>query len=142
PTFFTITMGPLIIVATIIIPSLIAGWLAGQKKAGRNVLTQDAAPAANRGGFAMDHLYRALLLPLVEFVGRMGWSLVLIISLVLTYRICDAIWGTFAYPFYLGELQYTNDDVAFASKFFGVGAIVLGHPRGRRKRKIPPTEER
>jgi PAT family beta-lactamase induction signal transducer AmpG len=45
---------------------------------------------------------------------------------VLTYRICDAIWGTFAYPFYLGELNYTNDEVAFASKFFGVGAIMLG----------------
>ena len=65
-------------------------------------------------------------MPLVEFVGRMGWSLVLILSLVLTYRICDAIWGTFAYPFYLGELQYTNDEVAFASKFFGVGAIIAG----------------
>jgi PAT family beta-lactamase induction signal transducer AmpG len=45
---------------------------------------------------------------------------------VLTYRITDSIWGTFAYPFYLGELQYTNDEVAVASKFFGVGAILLG----------------
>ena len=50
----------------------------------------------------------------------------LILAVVLTYRICDAIWGTFAYPFYLGELEYTNDDVAFASKFFGVGAIIAG----------------
>jgi PAT family beta-lactamase induction signal transducer AmpG len=74
----------------------------------------------------MDHLYRALLLPLVEFVGRMGWSLILILAVVLTYRICDAIWGTFAYPFYLGELNYSNDEVAFASKFFGVGAIIAG----------------
>jgi MFS transporter, PAT family, beta-lactamase induction signal transducer AmpG len=56
----------------------------------------------------------------------MGWSLVLILALVLTYRITDSIWGTFAYPFYLGELQYSNDEVAFASKFFGVGAIILG----------------
>ncbi|WP_234041412.1 hypothetical protein [Erythrobacter aureus] len=73
-----------------------------------------------------DHLYRALVLPLVEFVGRMGWSLVLILALVLTYRICDSIWGVFAYPFYLGELNYTGDEVAFASKFFGVFAIILG----------------
>jgi PAT family beta-lactamase induction signal transducer AmpG len=51
---------------------------------------------------------------------------VLILAVVLTYRICDAIWGTFAYPFYLGELEYTNDEVAFASKFFGVGAIIAG----------------
>ena len=125
PTQFTLNFGPWIIVATIILPSLIAGWLAAQKKQGKMVLTEDA-PDAIGGGYAMDHLYRALVLPLVEFVGRMGWSLVLILAVVLTYRICDAIWGTFAYPFYLGELEYTNDEVAFASKFFGVGAIIAG----------------
>ncbi|MBO6608088.1 MFS transporter [Altererythrobacter sp.] len=125
PTQFTLNFGPWIIVATIILPSLIAGWLAAQKKQGKMVLTEDA-PIAIGGGYAMDHLYRALVLPLVEFVGRMGWSLVLILAVVLTYRICDAIWGTFAYPFYLGELEYTNDEVAFASKFFGVGAIIAG----------------
>ena len=125
PTDFTLNWGPWIIVATIILPSLIAGWLAGQKKRGKHLLAQDAPPASG-GSYALDHLYRALVLPLVEFVGRLGWSLVLILSVVLTYRICDAIWGTFAYPFYLGELQYSNDDVAFASKFFGVGAIIAG----------------
>ncbi|MDJ0643082.1 MAG: MFS transporter [Erythrobacter sp.] len=125
PTEFTKNFGPWIIVATIILPALIAGWLSAQKRDGRYLLAEDA-PAASGGGYALDHLYRALVLPLVEFVGRMGWSLVLILAVVLTYRICDAIWGTFAYPFYLGELQYTNDDVAFASKFFGVGAIIAG----------------
>ena len=125
PTLFTATFGPWIIVATVVVPALIAGWLAGQKRNGVNLLTEEAAPGA-AGGYAMDHLYRALVLPLVEFVGRMGWSLVLILALVLTYRICDAIWGTFAYPFYLGELEYTKDEVAFASKFFGVGAIIAG----------------
>ncbi|KLI63633.1 AmpG family muropeptide MFS transporter [Aurantiacibacter marinus] len=125
PTDFTITWGPWIIVATVVIPALIAGWLASQKKQGVNLLTEDLPPRASNS-YAADHLYRALVMPLVEFVGRMGWSLVLILSLVLTYRICDAIWGTFAYPFYLGELQYTNDEVAFASKFFGVGAIIAG----------------
>ncbi|MEL6877798.1 MAG: MFS transporter, partial [Pseudomonadota bacterium] len=125
PTQFTLNYGPWIIVATVVLPALIAGWLSSQKRDGKNLLMEDAAPAQG-GGFAVDHLYRALVLPLVEFVGRMGWSLVLILSLVLTYRICDAIWGTFAYPFYLGELQYTNDEVAFASKFFGVGAIIAG----------------
>lgn len=125
PTEFTKNFGPWIIVATIVLPALIAGWLSSQKKSGLNILSQDAE-AASGASYAMDHLYRALVLPLVEFVGRMGWSLVLILAVVLTYRICDAIWGSFAYPFYLGELGYTNDDVAFASKFFGVGAIILG----------------
>ena len=125
PTEFTLNVGPWIIVCTIILPALVAGWLAAQKRDGKHVLTQDAPPA--RGAtYALDHLYRALVLPLVEFVGRMGWSLVLILAVVLTYRICDAIWGSFAYPFYLGELNYTNDEVAVASKFFGVGAILLG----------------
>ena len=125
PTEFTLNYGPWIIVATVVIPALIAGWLASKKERGQYVMTEDLPERAGQS-FAMDHLYRALVMPLVEFVGRMGWSLVLILSLVLTYRICDAIWGTFAYPFYLGELQYTNDEVAFASKFFGVFAIIAG----------------
>lgn len=125
PTEFIATWGPLIVIATVVLPALVAGWLASQKRQGRNLLTADA-PLATGGGFALDHLYRALVLPLVEFVGRMGWSLVLILALVLTYRISDSIWGTFAYPFYLGELQYSKDEVALASKFFGVGAIILG----------------
>ncbi|MXP29078.1 MFS transporter [Porphyrobacter algicida] len=125
PTAFTLNWGPWIIVATIVLPALIAGWLAAQQKKGVNLLTEDA-PAAKGGAYFMDHLYRALVLPLVEFVGRLGWSLVLILSVVLTYRICDAIWGSFAYPFYLGYLHYTNDQVAVASKIFGIGAIILG----------------
>ncbi|MCJ2185269.1 AmpG family muropeptide MFS transporter [Novosphingobium beihaiensis] len=125
PTVFIATAGPLIVVATIVLPALIAGWLAVQQRRGRYVLTEDAH--REDGSWpVLDQLYHALLSPLVEFVGRMGWSLVLILALVLTYRICDAIWGTFAYPFYLGYLHYTNDEVAIASKFFGVGATVLG----------------
>jgi PAT family beta-lactamase induction signal transducer AmpG len=125
PTEFTATWGPWIIVATIVLPALIAGWLASQRKKGRNLLAEDA-PAASGASYVADHLYRALILPLEEFVGRLGWALVLILAVVLTYRICDAIWGTFAYPFYLTELGYSKDEVAVASKFFGVGAIVVG----------------
>lgn len=127
-TLFTTTYGPLIVIATVVLPAFIAAWVAKQKRDGTNVIT-----AASEGGVESvqtvkftDHLYRALVLPLVEFVGRLGWSLVLILALVLTYRICDSIWGVFAYPFYLGELEYSGDQVAFASKFFGVFAIILG----------------
>ncbi|MBV7266807.1 AmpG family muropeptide MFS transporter [Erythrobacter ani] len=125
PTEFTAKMGPLIIAATIILPAIIAARLHKRKKDGRDVIAVGEDTSAMSFGM-LDHLYRALLVPLIEFVGRLGWSLVLILALVLTYRICDAIWGTFAYPFYLGELNYTNDEVAFASKFFGVGAIIAG----------------
>src|SRR5690606_25853697 len=109
PTEFTATYGPLIVIATIVLPALIAGWLARMQREGRNIITGDEAVAV-RSSPVSDHLYRALVLPLVEFVGRLGWSLVLILALVLTYRITDSIWGTFAFPFYLGELQYTNDE--------------------------------
>lgn len=125
PTLFTATYGPLIIVATIVLPALIAAWLVKMQREGRHVVAEGESVARPLSPVT-DHLYRALVLPLTEFVGRMGWSLVLILALVLTYRITDAIWGTFAYPFYLGELDYTNDEVAVASKFFGVGAIMLG----------------
>ncbi|MGB5777590.1 MAG: MFS transporter [Allopontixanthobacter sediminis] len=122
---FITRMGPLIVIATVVIPAFIAAWLVRQEKTGRNLLAA-SQPARSKGDRILDHLYRALVLPLTEFVGRMGWSLVLVLALVLTYRITDSVWGTFAYPFYLGELEYSKDEVAFASKFFGVGAVVLG----------------
>ena len=130
PTEFTATYAPLIVIATIVLPAFIAAWLAKVQREGRHVLAAGDGGVPSGGGVVADHIYRALVLPLVEFVGRMGWSLVLILALVLTYRICDSIWGTFAYPFYLGELKYTNDEVAVASKFFGVGAILLGLAAG------------
>ncbi|MGI8944588.1 MAG: AmpG family muropeptide MFS transporter [Qipengyuania sp.] len=137
---FIQTMGPLIVVATVVVPALIAALLVKLRNEGRHTIPtqvddgpgvqtahyQSQYAAGGSGGRFLDHLYRALVLPLVEFVGRMGWALVLVLALVLTYRITDAIWGTFAYPFYLGELEYTLDEVAVASKFFGVGAVVAG----------------
>lgn len=122
---FVATTGPLIVLSTIVLPALIAAVLIYMQRSGRHLLAADA-PQSGPGGQIADHLYRALILPLTELVGRMGWGLVLALALVLTYRICDSIWGTFAYPFYLGELKYSKDEVAIASKFFGVGAIVLG----------------
>ena len=126
-TLFTTTYGPLIVLATIVLPAFIAAWVVKQQREGLNVIA-----AAEPGDLARpnvkvtDHLYRALVLPLVEFVNRMGWSLMLILALVLTYRITDSVWGVFAYPFYLGELGYTGEDVAFASKILGIIAILIG----------------
>ncbi len=124
-TAFVSQMGPLIVVATVVVPGLIAGWLEAMRKRGRYVL-KHTAPSKDGFDTALDHGYRALILPLAEIIGRLKWAAVLVIALVLTYRITDAIWGSFAYPFYLGELEYTKDEVAIASKFFGVGALLLG----------------
>ena len=124
-TAFVSQMGPLIVIATVVIPGLIAAWLESMRKKGKHVLTESIATQSG-WDTALDHGYRALILPLAEIIGRLKWAAVLVIALVLTYRITDAIWGSFAYPFYLGELEYTKDEVAVASKFFGVGALLLG----------------
>ena len=122
---FVAKQGPLIVIATVVIPALIAAWLVRQKQRGRHVLT-DHVPASSRSDAILDHGYRALILPLTDIVGRLGWATILVLGLVLSYRITDTIWGTFAYPFYLGELAYTKEEVAVASKFFGVGALMFG----------------
>jgi PAT family beta-lactamase induction signal transducer AmpG len=122
---FVAHQGPLIVIATVVIPALIAAWLVRQKQRGRYVLIA-SAPALSRTDNLLDHGYRALILPLTDIVGRLGWATILVLGLVLSYRITDTIWGTFAYPFYLGELAYSKEEVAIASKFFGVGALMFG----------------
>ena len=122
---FIATRGPLIVAATVIIPAIIASWLVYLKRIGHRVIGEEL-PAQSRLDRFVDHGYRALILPLTDFVGRLGWAVIVVLGLVLTYRITDSIWGSFAYPFYLGELAYSKDEVAVASKFFGVGALMVG----------------
>ena len=81
-----------------------------------------------RTGFASiaDHLYGALVSPLAELSGRLGWGVVVVIALILTYALCYNVWASFAYPFYLDYLHYSKDEVAFASKLFGIVMSILG----------------
>ncbi|WP_404713155.1 AmpG family muropeptide MFS transporter [Sphingomonas sp. MMS24-J13] len=112
---FTKYYGPWIVVATIVVPAVVAAWLNGQ-----------AIDAAPNGPRVADRLYRALVLPLGELTGRLGWGSIIVLGLILTYRLCESIWGPFAYPFYLDYMHYTNDEVAFASKIFGIVMIMIG----------------
>jgi PAT family beta-lactamase induction signal transducer AmpG len=116
---FTKLWGPWIVAATVILPALVAGW-AGAEPSGTGGGARDAAQRA------ADHCYRALILPLGEIVGRLRWGAFLVLALILTYRICDSIWAPFAFPFYLDHLGYSNDEVAFASKLFGVVMTIVG----------------
>jgi PAT family beta-lactamase induction signal transducer AmpG len=68
----------------------------------------------------------SLIMPLSELIERLGWGSIIVLGLILTYRLCESIWGPFAYPFYLDEMHYTNDEVAFASKIFGIVMIIIG----------------
>ena len=122
-TAFTKQFGPLIVIATVIVPAIVAAVLDGWRRQGRNLAT--AAEQASAPRFA-DHAYRALVEPLAELTGRLGWAAILVLAIVLSYRLTDSVWGPFALPFYLQELNYTNDEVAVASKFFGVGMTMAG----------------
>jgi PAT family beta-lactamase induction signal transducer AmpG len=122
---FTKTWGVLIIVATVFVPLAVAALANHLAKSRDKVLT---APDATRGGgrTVMNHLYSALVDPLAELSRRMGWGVLAAIGFILTYAICYNIWASFAYPFYLDYLKYTKDEVAFASKIFGIIMTMLG----------------
>ncbi len=124
-TAFVKEMGPLIVIATVIIPAIVSAMLNRWKARGDYVL-REAEPIRSGIHRFADHAYGALLMPLQEILGRLGWAAILALALILTYRFTDAVWGPFALPFYLEELKYTKDEVAIASKFFGVGMTMLG----------------
>ncbi|MEO7240999.1 MAG: MFS transporter [Sphingomicrobium sp.] len=122
---FTKTIGPLIVAATVILPAIVAAvfnWLTARR--GYVLTADDTSPGD--AGRAADHAYSALILPLAELVRRIGWGVIVVLGLILSYRITDNIWGSFAFPFYLQELKYSGDEVAFASKIFGVFMTMAG----------------
>ena len=49
-----------------------------------------------------------------------------VIGLILTYALCYNVWAAFAYPFYLDYMHYSKDEVAFASKIFGIIMTMIG----------------
>jgi PAT family beta-lactamase induction signal transducer AmpG len=117
--------GPWIVVATILVPLAVAGalnWL----KTNRHGVQGKAHATPKKAGTVANHLYTALVAPLVELSGRLGWGVLVVIGLILTYALCYNIWAAFAYPFYLDYLHYTKDEVAFASKIFGIIMTIFG----------------
>lgn len=122
---FTANVGPWIIGITVVLPMLVAALLNWLKARGRHV-TDEARPASSAADRALDHAYSALLLPLADLIQRLRWGAIIVFGIILTYRLTDSIWGPFAFPFYLGELKYSPDEVAFASKVFGVFMTIAG----------------
>jgi PAT family beta-lactamase induction signal transducer AmpG len=122
---FTRYQGPWIIAATILVPALVAALFNYWRQAGTHVVTA-TLPKRTGKDRAADQAYHALITPLAELIRRLGWGVIIVLLLILTYRITDSVWGSFANPFYLKELQYTGDEVAFASKIFGVFMTMAG----------------
>ncbi len=122
---FTRHTGPWIIAATVAVPLVIAALTNWLKAHGRAVLTEhDARISPLRT--AANHLYVALVSPLAELSGRLGWGVLIVIGMILSYTLCYNIWSSFAFPFYLDFLKYSKDEVAFASKVFGIFMTMLG----------------
>jgi MFS transporter, PAT family, beta-lactamase induction signal transducer AmpG len=122
---FTTHVGPWIIVATVFVPLVIAAIVNWLKAHGRRT-QQEAHPTVSGGRAAMNHIYGALVSPLAELSERLRWGVLIIIGFILTYALCYNIWSAFAFPFYLDYLHYTKDQVAFASKVFGIFMTMIG----------------
>lgn len=126
---FVREQGPVIIILTVLVPATLASvllWRHGRTPG----LTVPDKPEDSRVARTLHSLFRAIFDPLMEMVGRLGWGALLVLLLALTYRFADAVWGAFAYPFYLGNeygaIAHTMADVAVASKFFGVLSTMAG----------------
>ncbi|WP_068074196.1 AmpG family muropeptide MFS transporter [Novosphingobium lentum] len=117
--------GPWIIFATVAVPLIVAATTNWMMARGRGVMTapdDHVSPLRT----AANHLYVALVSPLAELSARLGWGVLVVIGMILTYTLCYNIWSSFAFPFYLDFLHYTKDEVAFASKLFGIFMTILG----------------
>ena len=114
---------PWIIIATVFVPLAVAATINALVARGRHVAPGGKARA---GAAAADHAYRALVAPLSDLIERLGWGVLVVIGLILTYAVTYNVWASFAFPFYLDFLHYTKDEVAFASKVFGIVMTILG----------------
>lgn len=122
---FTRQMGPLIVAATVAVPLLVAAVTNALKTRGQAVLTAPDTRTSPARTMA-NHLYVALIAPLAELVARLGWGVLVVIGMILTYTLCYNVWSSFAFPFYLDFLHYSKDEVAFASKLFGIFMTIAG----------------
>lgn len=122
---FTKEFGPWIIFGTVFVPLIVAALLNWIRARHRYVL-QKADDNHSGGRTALNHLYVSLVAPLGELSARLGWGVLIVLGLILTYTLCYNIWTAFAFPFYLDFLHYSKDQVAFASKVFGIIMTMIG----------------
>jgi len=122
---FTKHYGPWVIFATVLVPLIVAAvinWLRARKQ--YVLAKEDSFHSPGRN--VVNHLYVSLVAPLGELSARLGWGVLIVIGLILTYTLCYNIWSSFAFPFYLDFLHYSKDEVAFASKVFGIIMTMIG----------------
>lgn len=121
--------GRIIVMLTVVLLGIVSALLVWTERKQVKKLGEGAITPVSKSGVSTI-MYQAILEPMVELISRLGWAVVLIVALVLTYRFTDLIWGAFAYPFYMGvnfgALGHTGTEVGVASKMFGVMFTILG----------------
>lgn len=129
PRMFMRNQAPIVVALTVLLPALVATFLLRKPKT--NSISEASGSLLES---ISDAIFGSVIVPLMDLVQRLGWAFILILALILTYRFADLVWGSFAYFFYLddrfGALWMTNDEVAVASKTFGVIMTVVGSGLG------------
>jgi PAT family beta-lactamase induction signal transducer AmpG len=87
-------------------------------------LPEPKHPAGNRApqGYR-DFLQTAVIAPIMDFVRRDGWWVIL--AFILLYKYGEAFGGAMANPFY-HEMHFTGTEIALVSKVYGVIATLIG----------------
>lgn len=130
-TDFIKTDGPIIILLSVILPAVIGAFLLRSAP-----LPAEDIPGSSHSAIdkLANTLFRVILDPLMDLISRLRWGAIIVLALVLSYRFADLVWGAFAYPFYLGlnfgALGHSGDEVALASKTFGVVMTIAGSALG------------
>ncbi|HKD24162.1 MAG TPA: MFS transporter [Rhizomicrobium sp.] len=70
-------------------------------------------------------LYRAIVAPFVDFISHHGWTALIILALIGTYRIPDFVMGVMANPLYI-DLGFTPATIGTVVKVFGVWITIGG----------------
>lgn len=130
-TDFIKTQGPIIILLSVVLPAVIGAILL---RTAPTPTEESPRPGESPVSKIVNSLFRVILDPLMDLVSRLGWGALIVLGLVLSYRFADLVWGAFAYPFYLGlnfgALGHSGDEVALASKTFGVVMTLAGSALG------------
>ena len=67
----------------------------------------------------------AVIAPFSDFFRRYGWTALVVLAVIGSYRISDIVLGVIANVFYL-DMGFTKSQVASVAKIFGVGMTLLG----------------
>jgi len=80
-------------------------------------------PRSRSNGFSSNAWLHAFVDPLLDFMRRPQWIMVLVFALL--YKFGDAISGVMANPFFV-ELGFSGAEIASVTKVFGVAATAAG----------------